>query len=128
MGFKKVYDFILMEVGKTQNNLELDKDVIEESVVHHVFDNAPIVFNEKESFKDYRNDEDVENYFIGKVIGVVIPDTVNFNGYDVTADVMLLEEFANRTHFDNWCINYEKGDSHFNYCHCELFSKDEEGK
>lgn len=128
MRFKKVYGFRLMEVGKTQNDLELDKDVVEESVVYHTFDNAPILFNENQNFKNYKNDDEVNKYFAGKVIGVVIPDTVDFNGYDVTADVMLLEEFANRTHFDNWSISYEKGDSHFNYCHCELFSMDKESK
>ena len=25
-------------------------------------------------------------------------------------------------------ISYEKGDSHFNYCHCELFSMDQKSK
>lgn len=126
MRFKKVYDFELMRVGKTQNDLKLDEDVIELSVVHRVFDNAPIVFNENEYFKDYRNSDDIENYFIGKVVGVVIPDTVDFNGYSVTADVMLLEEFANRTHFDNWCIECEEGDLYFKYNHCELFSASED--
>ena len=67
MRFKKVYGFELMKVGKTQNDLELDKDVIEESVIHHVFDNAPIVFNENQNFKDYRNDDDIEIYFKEKV-------------------------------------------------------------
>ena len=38
MRFKKVYGFKLMKVGKTQNTLELDEDIIEESVFHHVFD------------------------------------------------------------------------------------------
>ena len=126
MRFKKVYDFELMSVGKTQNDLELDEDIIEESVIHHVFDNAPIVFNENQNFKDYRDDNDIENYFKGKVVGVVLPGTVDFNGYWVSADVMLLEEFADRTHFDNWCIEYEKSDSYFNYSHCELFSTNED--
>lgn len=126
MRFKKVYEFELMRVGKTQNDLELDEDVIEESVVHRVFDNAPIVFNDKEIFKDYRNNDDVETFVREEVIGVVLPDTVDFNGYSVTADVMLLEEFASRTHFDNWCIKYEKGDCYFEYGHCELFSTNEE--
>ena len=51
-----------MKVGKTQNTLELDEDIIEESVIHHVFDNAPIVFNENQNFKDYRNSDDVKNF------------------------------------------------------------------
>ena len=126
MRFKKVYGFELMRVGETQSGLILDEDVIEESVIHHVFDNAPIVFNENQNFKDYRNDNDIEKYFKGKVVGVILPDTVDFNGYDVTADVMLLEEFADRTHYDNWCIEYEKGDCYFRYNQCELFSIDED--
>jgi len=105
---------------------EIITNVIEESVVQRVFDNAPIVFNENQNFKDYRNNDDVEIYFKEKIVGVVLPNTVDFNGYSVTANVMLLEEFANRTHFDNWCIEYEKGDCYFKYNQCELFGTDEE--
>jgi hypothetical protein len=115
-----------MEVGKTPNGLELDRETIELSIVHRVFDNAPIVFNENQNFKDYRDNDNIEKYFIEKVVGVIIPDTVDFNGYDVTADVMLLEKFANRTHFDNWCIEYEKDDSYFKYRQCELFDTNED--
>ena len=125
MRFKKVYGFELMKVGKTQNTLELDEDIIEESVIHHVFDNALIVFNENQNFKDYRNNDDVEKFVREKVIGVVLPDTVDFDGLYVTADVMLQEEFANRTHFDNWCIEYDKDKCYFGYNSCELFSKEE---
>ena len=125
MRFKKVYGFELMKVGKTQNTLELDEDIIEESIIHHVFDNAPIVFNESQKFKDYRNNDDVENFIKEKVIGVILPDTVDFDGFSVTADVMLQEEFANRTYFDNWCIEYDKDKCYFGYNSCELFSKEE---
>lgn len=126
MRFKKVYGFQLMKVGKTQNTLELDEDIIKESVIHHVFDNAPIVFNENQNFKDYRNDKDVENFVREKVVGVILPDTVDFDGLYVTGDVMLQEEFANRTHFDNWCIEYDKDKCYFGYNSCELFSKEEQ--
>lgn len=125
MRFKKVYGFDLMKVGKTQNSLELDEDIIEQAVVDHAFDNAPIVFNENESFKDYRDDEVVDNFFREKVIGVVLPNTVEFHGSYVTADVMLLEEFADRTHFDNWQIVLNEEKTTFRYDSCELFSKEE---
>lgn len=109
------------------NTLELDEDIIEESVIHHVFDNAPIVFNENQNFKDYRNNDEVEIFVREKVVGVILPDTVDFDGLYVTADVMLQEEFANRTHFDNWCIEYDKDKCcYFNYQNCELFSKEEQ--
>ena len=125
MRFKKVYGFKLMKIGKTQNTLELDEDIIKESVIHHVFDNAPIVFNENQNFKDYRNNDDVKNFVREKVIGVVLPGTVDFDGLYVTTDVMLQEEFTNRTYFDNWCIKYDKDKCHFGYNSCELFSKKE---
>lgn len=125
MRFVKVYGFEILKVGKTQNSLVLSREVVEESVIHNVFDNAPIVFNENQNFKDYRNNDDVENFIKEKVIGVVLPDTVEFNGFKVTADVMLQEEFANRTHFDNWCIDYDKNKPYFYYQSCELFSKEE---
>lgn len=125
MRFKKIFDFALMKAGITQNGLEVGEDVIEEAVVHHVFDNAPIVFNENEEFKDYRDNDVVNNFIRQKVIGVVLPDTVDFDGLYVTGDVMLQEEFANRTHFDNWCIEFNEDKSSFRYDSCELFSKEE---
>lgn len=125
MRFKKVYEFELMKVGKTQNGLEIDEGIIEESVIHRTFDGAPIIYNECQNFKDYRNNEDVDQFIKEKVVGVVIPGSVDFNSYSVTADVMLLEEFANRTHYDNWCIDYDKDKCWFNYSHCELFSMEE---
>lgn len=126
MKYVKVHGFKLMRSGKTHNNYEVKEDDIEEAVIHHVFDSAPIVFNENQNFKDYRNDDNVEDFIREKVIGFVLPDTVDFNGFEVTGDVMLQEDFTDRTHFDNWCIEWDR-DKHcyFNYCSCELFSKDE---
>ena len=125
MRFKKIYGFILMKAGTTQNGLEVGTDIIKESIIHHEFDNAPIVFNENQSFKDYRDNVAVDNFIRQKVVGVVLPDTVDFDGIHVTGDVMLQEEFVNRTHFDNWCIEFDENKSSFRYNSCELFSKKE---
>ena len=126
MRFVKVNGFKLMKVGKTHNTLELDEDIIKESLIHHVFDNAPIVFNENKNFRDYRDNNVVEKFIKENVIGVILPGTVNFDGLYVTADVMLQEEFENRTQFDNWSIiMYKKDDCYFYYNSCELFSKGE---
>lgn len=123
--FEKVHGFQLMKVGRIENNSP-NKDIIEESIIHHVFDNAPIIYNQNENFKDYRDNNIVEKYVRENVVGVILPNTVNFDGLYVTADVMLLKEFSNRTHFDNWGIEYEKGDCYFNFCFCELFSINED--
>lgn len=126
MRFVKVNGFKLMKVGKTHNTLELDEDIIKESLIHHVFDNAPIVFNENKNFRDYRDNNVVEKFIKENVIGVILPGTVNFDGLYVTADVMLQEEFENRTQFDNWSIiMQEKDKCYFYYNSCELFSKGE---
>lgn len=108
MRFVKIPNFELMKKGTTMNGLTLNEDIIEESVIHNVFDNAPIIYNEHQTLKDYRDEEIVENFYREKCIGVILPDTVDFNGFDVIGDVMLLEEFKNRTHFDNWYIEYDK--------------------
>ena len=79
----------------------------------------------KDKCKDYKDNNIVENFVREKVIGVVLPDTVNFDGLYVTGDVMLQEEFTNRTHFDNWCIEYDKDKRYFSYKSCELFSREE---
>ena len=124
MRFVKIPNFELMKKGTSMNGrLTLNEDIIEESVIHNVFDNAPIIYNEHQTLKDYRDEEIVENFYREKCIGVILPDTVDFNGFDVTGDVVLLEEFKNRTHFDNWYIEYDKDKPYFKYLSCELFLK-----
>lgn len=126
MRYVKVHGFELMRSGKTHNDYVVNEGDIEEAVIHHVFDGAPIVFNENQNFKDYRDNDNFEDFVKEKVVGVVLPDTVDFNGFEVTGDVMLQEDFADRTHFDNWCIEWDTDKRcYFNYCSCELFSNEE---
>ena len=125
MKFVKIDNFVLMKTGKTQNDLELESNVIQESVNRHCFDNTPVVFNLDQDFKDYRDKDTVISFIEKNEIGFIIPNTGKFDGTYVTGDVMLQEEFANRTHFDNWMIVYDKDKGYFNYNSCELFSSEE---
>ena len=51
MRFVKIPNFELMKKGTTMNGLTLNEDIIEESVIHNVFDNAPIIYNEHQTLQ-----------------------------------------------------------------------------
>lgn len=126
MRFIKVTNFEIMRVGKTQNTLKITKSAIQKCMKLYGFNNAPIVFNNNQEFKDYRDNDTVDNFQREKCIGVIIGDIVfdELSG-SVFASVMLQEEFRSRKHFDNWQIDYDKEDDDFKYCACELFSPEE---
>ena len=120
----KIENFELMRVGITQNGLDITKELIEQLIERHEFDNAPVVFNSQQQFRDYRDDDIVRDFCYDQCIGYVLQDTVRFDGVKVTAAVMLDSSFLNRTHYDNWCIQMDG--SKCEYQHCELFYKEED--
>ena len=115
--YKLVKDFVLMDVGKTQNNLVITYEMLDKSI--HTFDGKPIIHNKNKELTDYRDKGKVEDYYSDKLIGVIIPDTVEMIGGTVFADVVLEEMFANKSQYDNWLIAYEDGA--FTYDACELY-------
>lgn len=124
MEFTKIENFELMRVGITPNGLDITKELIDNLIERHEFDNAPVVFNSQQQFRDYRVDDIVRDFRYDQCIGYVLRDTVRFDGVKVTATVMLDDSFANRTHYDNWCIQMDG--SECEYQHCELFYKEED--
>ena len=118
--FVTVSNFVLMKVGKTANNFEITKDMINDTLSKYGFDCAPIVLNANQYCKDYRDETIIADYFKDKCIGSVIPGTVRFDGIEVKADVLLLKEYENRTHYDNWYCNFDE--NQMDYLSCELFT------
>jgi len=57
---------LIMTIGMTQNNWELTREMVNNSL--NSFANKSIVWNEKQNFKDYRN---MSNYKDCKVIGMI---------------------------------------------------------
>lgn len=117
MKFVKVEKFKLMHIGTTMNGLEITEEAAIKAVKS--FYGKPIIYNENQNLRDYRNNDEVNSYYKDRCIGVILPETVGGKDGYVFGDVMLLEEFANKTEYDNWLIQYEDGD--FTYCACEIF-------
>lgn len=124
MEFTKIENFELMRVGITPNGLDITKELIDNLIERHEFDNAPVVFNSQQQFRDYRVDDIVRDFRYDQCIGYVLRDTVRFDGVKVTATVMLDDSFTNRTHYDNWCIQMDGPECE--YQHCELFYKEKD--
>lgn len=127
MKFVEIDDFEIMRVGKTRNDLVITEDSIYNCYKNRGFVNRPIILNRNQEFKDYTNDEIVNKFTQDQCIGY-ITENVNYNPWTgiLTARVGLLDKFAQRTHFDNWQIKYDKETGNFEYCACELFSEDED--
>lgn len=124
---KEVKNFKLMEVGVTPNGFEITKEMIENSL--STFANKPIVYNEQEKLKDYRDDEIVEKFNEEFCIGGIQDDVV-FENNIVTATVFFFDDlFENiidssvfeKTERDNWQITVSENGKGFVYAACELF-------
>lgn len=126
MDFIKISNFKLMKIGKTNNDFELKENIVKQSIINHTFDNKPIIYNKNQEFNNYENKKETKNFINEKIIGLILTNTVNFDGLYVTADIILYDNnFSKRTHFDNWLINYDNENSCFEFESCELFSETE---
>lgn len=110
---KKISGFVLMHIGKQPVHSYITKEVIEKAIENRTFNSAPIVF------------EDGSAYAGEEVVGVVIPNTVRFDGEKVVADVLITEKFKKRTQYDSWSFQTNKDKSEFFYCSCELFTEND---
>lgn len=119
----EIKEFILMEIGIAPNGFEITKEMVENAL--DSFTNCPIIYNKKAIFKDYRDNDTVENFNNDFIIGFIKGDieildnkligTVGF--FDD-----LLERFElqiNKNKYDNWQIIVENGN--FTYRACEIF-------
>ena len=122
MILRRVFNFKLMSVGTTPNGLEVTEEMLFDMLDDRQFDNLPIIFNENEQFKDYRDNNVTEEFNSNHIVGFVSSDARYEDG-DILATVFLSEEFANKTKYDNWQIEIDENNN-ITYCSCELFSAD----
>ena len=111
---------LIMTIGMTQNNWELTKKMVENSL--NTFRNAPIVWNYQQEFKDYTGD--MEGYKEQKVIGVILDDSeIVIEDDNVYADIFLYEDYNHlwKDKFDNWCIQVDDDKNAFKLCSIEVF-------
>jgi hypothetical protein len=126
MNFVEINDFAIMNVGKTENELIITEDAMWDCIEKDGFVNKPIILNKEQELSDYRNKRKVNKFYEDNCIGY-ITGNIRFcpSIKCVTARVSILESFADRTHFDNWQIQYYKETGLFNYVACELFGEEE---
>lgn len=117
MRFVEKCNFILLKVGN-YNGLNLNEQLVKESIFNGAFNNAPIVLKGKIS--SYKNKKEVEKYINKNCIGVVIPRTVSYCEGCVIANVLLKEKYSDKTEFCNWSIEYDDRDNYFEYSFCEV--------
>ena len=82
---------LIMIIGMTQNDWELTKTMVENSV--NSFPNAPIVWNKKSEFKNYN--DDLNNKYLGlcETIGMICEDSnIHIENNFVYADIIIYDE------------------------------------
>ena len=124
----KKIKLMLMKSGKTLNDLVITDNLLVKAFASGVFQNAHIVYNENESYNDYRDREATERYFSDKIVGFVIPGTVIYSDKDkaVFADVWVEDEFSEKTSYDNWQIELDNdinGSKKIISYTCEFYNK-----
>jgi len=124
MDYTIIDRFKIMDCNVAPNGLEITENMLTNALANRVFSNKPIIFNDNQNFKDYRNIGDVENYQTENCIGHITENVWQENDKNIYATVFIQSEFANRTGFDNWMIDIESNYTDmFIYCSCELFNK-----
>lgn len=112
---------LIMRIGLTQNNWELTEQMVRNSL--ETFRGVPIVWNQKEEFKDYSGD--MKDYKKEKVIGMVLVDgDIIIEENKVYADIILLHDeyrYLWKGKFDNWCILLNEDGSAFKLYSIEVF-------
>jgi hypothetical protein len=116
---KKEIKMILMMEGSTPNDLFITKEMILNSL--DTFKNKPIVFNDKQSLKNYTDDEIVTKFNDEHCVGVINSARYNPKGY-VEGDVIYYDEFYAKDQFDNWQIKLSEDKKSFVYCSAEVFT------
>ncbi len=124
----KKIKLMLMKSGKTLNDLVISNDLLVKAFASGVFEKAPIVLNENESYKDYRDRKATGLYFSDKVVGFVIHGTVKYSNEEkaVFAEAWVEDDFSEKTMYDNWQIELDDdidGSKKITSYICEFFNK-----
>lgn len=119
MVLKQVFDFVLISSGTTPTGLEITEETLFDMLDDRQFDNKPIVFNEGERFKDYRDREVTDNFYNSHTVGFISSDARLEDGH-IKATVFLPVELSHKVKYDNWQID-KYSDGSIKYVACELF-------
>lgn len=110
---------LIMTLGMTQNNWELTKEAVENSI--NSFANVPIVWNKQQEYKNY---SDTSDYLQNRVIGFISSEPyINIIDNNVYADIFIKDEYDYlwQGRFDNWCIQFDDNMDNFKLFSIEIF-------
>jgi hypothetical protein len=110
---------LIMTIGMTQNNWELTREMVENSL--NSFPNEPIIWNKNQEFKDYT---DMKNYNNNLLIGMICEDAnIVIEENNVYADIFVYDKYLElwKGKFDNWCIQFNDGWKLFKLDSIEVF-------
>jgi hypothetical protein len=116
---------LVMTIGITQNNWELTKEMVENSL--ESFPGKPIIFNKKQEWKDYTTEEFDQKYLSEeKIIGMICNEpNIIIENNNVYADIILFKKYPENNlwkgKFDNWCIQLNDNKMAFNLVSIEVF-------
>lgn len=119
--FKEILDCPIMEIGITDNGLEITKSMVENSLESFLY--KPIVYKD-EQFLDYTDDDTVNKFIREKVVGMVVsvPKVI---GNKVLADILLLDQYVQHWNgkYDNWCVYFDGYlEGKFDFYSLEIYS------
>lgn len=112
---------LIMQIGETQNGFILTKEMVLNSL--DTFTDVPIVYNEKQSLKDYRDNKIVNKFNKEYAIGVIVGN-IEVTDKEVFADINIWDKYLDKWKgkYDNWCIQFDDDEkSKFKLCSIECF-------
>jgi hypothetical protein len=116
----EIVRMIVMRAEETANGLMITEEAILNSL--DTFINKPIVFNDKQTLKDYTVDEMVDKYNSEHVMGIILGNLELKDG-KVYADVAIWDNYPEKfkPEYDNWCIQLNDDKKSFTLCSVEFF-------
>jgi hypothetical protein len=110
---------VLMRVENTANGLEITEEMILNSL--DTFTGKPVVLNKNREFRDYTDDKIVKEFQRENCVGVITDVKYNKDNKVVLGLVTYNSDEYDNCCYDNWQIDYEKGDDRFVFCAVEIF-------
>jgi len=112
-------EMVLMRVGVSDSGLDITEEMILNSL--DTFEGKPVILNKNQELKDYTNNKIVKEFQRANCIGVVTDAKYNKDNKVIIGLVSYNSDEYDNCCYDNWQIDYEKGDNKFVFCAVEIF-------
>lgn len=121
LSLKSVYNMKEMKMILMREGLTPSMDITKEMILNSLdsFINKPIIFNNKQTLKDYIDNEIVFKFNLDYCVGIIKSVEYNPKGY-VEGKVIYYNMSHIKNEFDDWQIELSEDSKSFNYCSCEI--------